>query len=348
MKLDIILERGCGLSGTVTDPSGAGVAGVVVSVMEQETGDLLWGVSDSSGGYQVQGLPSDQPVELKATSKNLGDAHVVVRCHSGGGVEWSPVLGAPKELLVELVRGEGVPLPGLRVFLMRGGAIEAGEANENGLVTFDVLEGRSYRIEVRDARNALLASRTIHVEGHESARIVVERGEATIAGSVRTSEGLAAMGATVIVVRPDRQPTSQSVVVGEDGRFQVSGLHAGEHELVIVQPGFAIRRLVGLQVEPAGLLDVGLVELSVARNIEVDLSASIGSDLVVQAVSEDGRILRRWEGICESEVSSFTLTRVPNEDTFVRVHRGDGEQVPVDEVFVPAGDGHVRVRLNAK
>jgi hypothetical protein len=253
--VDIYLFPGATVSGTVTGPGNAAVAGAIVRAdldMPRYRPVVRPVVTDALGRYEIAGL---DPGSYRVTARHKdfapgvvpavavdrsGDVRVDVTLDRGAVVVGRLVTGPEPQgvagrISVQEVDGQRAP-DSLREILRA-------EAGSDGRFRIEAFPAGSLALAVMAPG---FASKRVEVQVGPAAREVnlgdveLERG-LTIRGRVREHAGLPVAGATVVasLARPMPNRTSVRALSEADGSFVLAGLDPGPQRLFASAPGYA-------------------------------------------------------------------------------------------------------------
>lgn len=114
--LEIFLEGGASVEGWITSEGGEPASGVTVGYGGMGQFERRYGRSDEDGYYKLEGLNVGE-IELHASRGGQTGASAVLRTQIEQVTTWSPVLPAETKLTGIVVRPDGSPLVGARLWV---------------------------------------------------------------------------------------------------------------------------------------------------------------------------------------------------------------------------------------
>lgn len=287
----IVLDRGCWLTGTVSDASGSPVVGADVRVDAASQASAGFARTDANGRFRVGALAESENafVLVEAAGFALHARQPVVLSRGGGHVDLS--LEPERELAGRVLDEEGNPLRDVPVRIEGDRQVVYEDVNhgepttwewcagihrtrtdEQGRFRFGQLHEGAFRVEAQPVSGKRVA--VTARAGDESVEIVAGTPQpgAILSGRVvdgSTGEPLDEF--TVLPMRfdPDRGSSSGSGVrIGPaaGGRYRLTGYEPGIYTLVYSAPGFADQRLAPREITGEARIDVRLFP---ARSIQL-------------------------------------------------------------------------------
>lgn len=256
----IVLAPSVLMGGMVLDEAGAPVAGAKVYAKQSETDWTMFGESDASGHWTLDGFGpgrvsveawTDVDTEVPGPAVVLGKRprlDLVLR------VERAPTVGGIA------VDGNGVPLAGVHVCASPGGCQETdmqGRFEQPG-----VTPGRVY---VDGTRGELgTATQIVHVPRHGHAEVRLVMRETVISGTVKTPDGSPVPDVIVFLEGPSQGDSQQrNTHTDASGMFSFEGIPPGEYTLEHGRDGEHVELSKSIYVR-TGMRDLALVEPEVA------------------------------------------------------------------------------------
>lgn len=271
----------------VTDPQGAGIGGVDVTLSwngtEQRTG------TTRSNGKMFFDVPDDERIVISLNHSEYVRNFEAVE-HSPNDGDTVNVTMYPRATeSVQVVDGDGDPVEGASVFLRKEGQarnVDGGRTNADGVWSSQVVEEGEYRVTVvKDGY--FKTKRTVTVSGSSNHTVTIEQGTVQIDLSVvdgRLDEETPLSNVEVTVTRDGERIVQR--FTDQKGQTTTVLPVNSEYTLELVKDGYtAVTRTVEVGTEPKD------VELRMNRTPELSLTAStsqvlVGNSLTVTVTDE--------------------------------------------------------------
>ncbi|MFO1050748.1 MAG: sigma-70 family RNA polymerase sigma factor [Planctomycetota bacterium] len=289
--LDVRMDLGSRLLGTVRDASGHGVPGIRVAAIAGEL-DAGESTTDADGGYVIEHLPIGRlSARIYQEGRIVDFRDLEIRASSDTRYDFD--FPAPRKLRGRIVDARGQPASHCNVDA--AGSTWSGRArsDEDGRFSIDAVTANSVRLIVEQAGYAI-AERHVDLDRDETDVLItldIETGEgASIFGRVVDRDGHSVIGATVMPHR-DGPITSTTIhpVDSDGGRFRLERCPPGRYRIRIEARGFgtAFRSvLVGkddqdlgtIVMEPPGFVSVRIddAEARTTARTRVSIRSSDG------------------------------------------------------------------------
>lgn len=319
-EVEIRLELGAVLEGTVLRADGSPAGGAIVSTGRYGSFDSYRVLCDGSGHYSVHGLPPGA-VKVNASVRNVGKASAQVHLEEGVQNRWDVTLVEGGRLVGSVVDEAGQPLVGWRIgCIVRRGLWDLGTTTgaDGRFVMTGITEEHS-DVGVGPA-DLMQTGPCVVLKGvlpaQEELHIVVPD-DTRPTGAVRARillEGQPAPGDTRVYLRPRGQHGRELHPDG-DGCIESERFIAGDYEAEVNLTGYPVLR----------------AEFSIAPQQSVDLG-----DLSI----ERGGIARiELEGRLASTVrQAHVVDEKGSYMTYIDLEEGRGESEPL-------AAGPVRIRI---
>lgn len=267
-RATLVLEAGSLLTGYVRNGNGQPQAGVRISTQaDPNRYGTLNGISDSSGYFEIDGLPAGQQ-DLQIWPENSyvrpgpsirivpgQDASVEIVLQGSGQINGSVEGPTGKEPLAGVQVNAGIPGTG------RDRPRLVCPLDENGRFVMDFLEPGVYSVAVTTPPGSLLTPPPQRVDVGEGEQKSVffrlDRG-AAVTGLVTDPEGQTLAGATVML-RMAGQPgrgNQRRRETDTRGRFEFSSLTAGLYVLEVAATGYQPYRRENIQLQTGSEVDI--------------------------------------------------------------------------------------------
>lgn len=139
LNLDIILEEGVSISGTLESPSGAFIEGAIITAEDDNSAVARGTISDAQGRFLIQGLSPDEPVGWRCgidadgwPEQYIGPSYE----KADASVEQSGEIGIHQLnegiFLGGTIEGYDGPIPNAEVFAYSSSQVISGESDEEG------------------------------------------------------------------------------------------------------------------------------------------------------------------------------------------------------------------------
>lgn len=311
LTLDVELERGAVLSGTVTDANGVPIGGVTIATewegvietgqFEAELGAYVSDphtVTDADGRYRLGGLLAGQyDFEVRVGDARLARYDTDVEAEES--IEWSPVIENSASITVRLVDSSTTPLNGWSVvardpdsttqswYRNEATTDAAGRATLHGLAPGVAIDLALHAPTMDGFASGLpQGMRRGFVPSSELQEIVVtaaERPTATVTGRWPAS----VIAPSLVRLRLERANWRRSVntAPAADGSFSFGDLGAGAY--VLVSDGGAYPRdivLAEVEVGVGETVDLGELSPPAGTQLELDLVHPDGAPVTAAAI----------------------------------------------------------------
>ncbi|MBK7876878.1 MAG: sigma-70 family RNA polymerase sigma factor [Planctomycetes bacterium] len=302
-RLDVNLEPGVELTGTVTDSAGAPVFGALVELEPSRLASPLEGYraqTSPDGTYRLANVRAGA-IELVASANERGEARTVFHARAGTRHEWNPWLGKGLVLRGRVDRaGRETGTLDLVAWIVRDGRpeqVQTAYAFEDGLFEFTNRPDLPHHVEVRSrgAASTILASADGVRPGAEELVLALDaRTEPTarMRGRLVGADGAPVRTASFFAFCAAPMTTVQEGHLGASGEFEVGPLPAGTWSLRIEAPGHALYSVEGRKVNSGEDVDLGVVQLVKGGTVHVRArrsdGAPLGSALAQLQSIEDG------------------------------------------------------------
>jgi hypothetical protein len=211
-RVDLVLDRGAAVAGTIRDAAGAPLGGVLVSAIDEGTSRGVAFTETAADGSFVLGGLEARPHRVRADDptrrRRSATADAVVPPREGLDLSMEDDPGAPGTFALRVLRPDGAPARSLRLAESvpgRDGPVRCGEdaPDDDGVTRSALAEPGPRRLLVRAA------------EGYaEVGPFEIARGAETDLGTVRLSPGVEVRGR---LLGPDGLPAAgASIFVAED------------------------------------------------------------------------------------------------------------------------------------
>src|SRR5581483_9754005 len=233
--VDLVLQAGGAISGTVTGPAGP-VAGATVIVAGAD-GSGSSATTDATGAYTIDGL-SAQAYTVSANADGLFATPVtgvnVAAGATAGGVKLS--LGQAGSITGTVTdAGTGQPVAGIALTLQDGAASYASESDANGQFTVTELPPGTYTVATTDDAH-INATVTVTVVAGQAATAALQ-----VAAPGQVSGTVANAGQpvpAVVVYATDADGTVVAdTTTDSGGHYQLTGLGGGTYRVILGDEG---------------------------------------------------------------------------------------------------------------
>ncbi len=310
--LDLRLDRGARVAGTVRDAELRPLAGASVSAYAtRDRFPVAWfhtfARTGADGAFRFESLPPGS-VDLRAGAGGLDDAERTVELVAGTELLWEPVLRRGGEIHGVVLDERGAPCAG---WLVAGESISAGHSATTGASGRFALRGcaaEPHEVRVHPPGAAFAVETVLGVrpgEGELVLRVAASSARAgSIAGRVVDEAGAAVANAELWLRRdPDERPRGSNIAEwlpprsAAGGAFHLGDLPPGAYRLDVRAGDAGTRRLDGLQVAPGAGLDLGDVALDPPARLSVVLRTDDGAApeewTRVEVVEPSGEVVER-------------------------------------------------------
>jgi hypothetical protein len=309
--LEIRLEAGCDLEGTIVDAEGKPLAGLELTAVLAESRAFRTATSDASGRFRLAGLPARGSLELSAAGRfertlDLPSPALAIR------------LPRPVTLEARLVAAEnGAPLEPPAHLRYSGVGVSSGiEMEEGGRVRREGLAPGRYRLEVLHEHRPPIGIDIELPEGGLAEPLVIPVPQgATVSGRVTDLGGKPLAGVAVACYHEpieDRREESDA-----SGHYRVSGL-GPRACLVFRLAGFALRALP-VATSPGEVLTLDVV-MGPGGAVRGRVSGADGTPLAGE------RVRIRPEG-CEHPLFELPAARTGGDGRYELRHVPEGAMV---------------------
>lgn len=297
LELDVTLERGATLRGTVSHADGTPAEGANVRIGSYGSFASFRGRCDESGGYLIHGLPEGTH-EVSASKRDRGKAEGSLAVELGVANRWDVTLNEGTTVRGLVVDSAGEPLVNWMVGHTNGRGLWGSSARTDVRGEFvlsdlpssarDLAVGppNAYRVGV-----ALFVPDALPTT--DALRIVVpdDRQPGASLELLVTVDGKVAPPDTRVVLRAERPFMFRELHPDESGAVQVEQLLAGEFRVEVNLPNRAVQRRK-VVLGPGEHLDLGEVELSVGGRLALELAGvPYEHYLQVNLIDSEGEML---------------------------------------------------------
>ncbi|MBK9036298.1 MAG: carboxypeptidase regulatory-like domain-containing protein [Myxococcales bacterium] len=276
--LTIVMGAGGVVRGSVTDATGAPVAGADVSVVTR--GHVFWrprrqAFTDSDGRFAIGGLPR-RGLDVVAWHPTGASAVVAADLTATATVELALTLDVTGAITGVVVDRAGEPIGDAQVLAeaIGGGPAEQSAWSVRGTQQVVTDPGGSFRFaglpagdyRVRAARGdageeaVYAAAASTAQPGGPPLRLVLAA-DGHITGKVAFADGRAPALVTIAIDGASGRPTGRA-----DGTFARAAI-AGAHQVVVTGPGFVPKAVRDVAVEEGAATDLGTITVEAGRSI---------------------------------------------------------------------------------
>jgi len=377
---DVVLRTGCTVRGVVTDDQRNPVQGARITCAydrsyPQRVGEVLskHTFADESGGYTIPGLMPGS-YTLTVSAGTLGYASKPIYLNQGTEQPVTANLSISSgsmRLTGTALDSAGRPVVGATVRAVGEHLLLTGSTDPSGRFMFSGLGDREVTLAASHPQSGIAISENVAV-GSKDATLRLGwgglSGRVTLAGSGRAvSQFTVFLSPSARAAQLTDQQPQRRTFDSADGRFSLTALMPGMHDLVVTAPGVAPLVMHGLDV-PTGETRavVGLrmqVGGSVAGSVGEHGTGTALGGAVIRLVPVGGRdavseeTMRGVESVTTGADGRFEIDRVPRGDYYVvaslngyaeassdAVAVSDGTQTDVDRVLLGKG-GAISGRL---
>lgn len=337
-RLDVELDAGLEIHGKVVDKSGSPVAGARISVQSNTEGRAGMNVSDASGQFRVSGLE---------------EGHYRITARKAGFTEGSEEVTVPATASITLTVDTGGTITGrvngltgsgiVRVWASGPGTMTSTTVNADGSFTLrGVADGRvSVSAAISGPRDRRVGPKTVEVSGGSAPFVELDFNEGFVVSGRVTRSGVPVTSGNVNF-QPQGAP-GRNAQLNADGTYEVGGLTAGEHRVVVFSAGGPI--FTGrYTVASSATYDIRIEGATVrGRVIDSATSMPVGEVNVFIASSRNNPVGRT--AVSDSE-GRFTLEALP-PGTYELRTTSRQSYAPATTTVTVAGEGtqDVEVRL---
>jgi len=370
---NVVLQRGGAVRGVVTDNQdnpvqGAGVTCAYDRSYPPRVGEVLskHTFTDESGRYEILGLMQGSYIITASAGDRGHDSEVVYfsqETEQMVAMNLSISSGSMR-LAGTALDGAGRPVVGATVRAVGEHLLLTGSTDSSGRFTFSGLGDREVTLALSHPQLGIAVSENVTVGSED---VIVRLGWGGLSGRVMLAgSGTPVSQFTVFLFPParaaqltDQQPQRRTFD-SADGRFSVTPLMPGMHDLVVTAPGVAPLVMRGLDVPTGETRNVGRLSMQVGGLVagsvgERGTGTALGG-AVIRLVPVGGRdavseeMVRGIESVATGADGRFEIDRVPRGDYYVVaslngyaeassdvVAVSDGSQTDVDRVLLGKG-----------
>ncbi len=289
-EVEIVLERGVVLRGTVQDEAQVPIEGAVVRLWRWTEGAPRTATTDSDGSFRLSGLPR-APVRLFASSEigPTGRAHAstAIDLRAAEPATWTATLAPSGDIRFELVDSSDEPLEGWRVELATASRdwFAAVTSGPDGVTSplgdwpRETLALHVYRSGAEEAFPVHVVDAWTPTAGRTRCVVDAARSEpAEIRGSVRMANGEPFPALRVLLSSLASGMVTQPAVDGGTGGFAVDCLPAGEY-LVLANTPNGQANLARVSVLAGESRDLGILRAPGVGWLTVEIDTSPQGEL---------------------------------------------------------------------
>ena len=361
--IDVVLEPSGGISGSVTNDLGVGIANVNVQVCEPGGYMLAYAMTNSSGNYTVSGLPAgNYKVRFLASqgyrsewyndksTQNSADLVAVTLPDITPGI--NAVLGPGASISGTVRNGQGTGIANVDIWVydLNGWWMSGARTNQNGVYAANGLPGGSYRVLFTPPSATGYSSEWYNNKSQQNSAdpvavtvpnvtsgidAVLELG-GSISGTVTNSLGAGIANVQVQVydaADTDVSSSKGTVTTGQDGSYTLSGLPSGSYKLFFSAVGYFSEWYDG-KTSQAAANPVAVTAPAPTSGVDVVLEQSGGISGTVRNTTGSG-IANVWVGVSHPDGSyatgaptnqdgSYTVSGLPTGSYMVRFNAPSG------------------------
>jgi protocatechuate 3,4-dioxygenase beta subunit len=239
--LEIVLEEGLAITGTITGPDGKPLTGAALNCRSLAKDPNSWSgnrnaTTDSAGAFTFGGLAAgDCQITLQEWGGGAAQQYVIEGGDKVAAGSQGVRLSASKGLTItgSVVDESGQPAKNARVTAQpkSGGRSRSARINDDGSFEITgVVPGSTYTLTAFAAGKA--ATTMEDVAPSAAVRIVVTKG-LDASGHLLDDHGQPVKQATVYLQKEGSNQMSNSAQTGDDGQFTFSGLSSGTYEATV-------------------------------------------------------------------------------------------------------------------
>lgn len=355
--VEIVLERGGRLSGTVVDTGGAGVEGARLSIGVRRGDNFSGhhsGSTDADGRFEIEGVAIGTAT-IQAHKAGYPTGHlrdIEVRADAKRD-DLRIVLDAAGTLFGTVTDSERRPVPGAAIVVssrdpanMLLSNADARSDGDGAYRLFTASVGR-HRIAVTHEGFPPF-EKVIEIRGGEQRFDVELRAGLEIVGVVLDEHGAPIAGANVSIDTGARYTpfaSTRTVHTARDGSFRLDGLSEGRFRVVARAEGHAPERSEPVEV---GDFETPFVELRLSRGATIEgriRGLEIGDRPRLSVLATKGLMRESRQAKLSSDGDAFTITNLDPGQWTVRGEISGASRFASEQVEVLEGADRVPVEL---
>ena len=259
---DILLTRGATVSGRVFSSLGNQPIKGADVVVNLDDGNILTTMTDESGFYTLQGIPSGDCILEADHPTHLPSDGMTISVLSGETLTQDLKIDPGRSAIGQVNDGStGDPVPGAAVYMFADDVLAGfAETDQDGQVTIGGLAADNHTVVIEAPGRARAWLTGLGTSGSSTQFEVDLEPEATISGTVKLEDDTIPSTLSVFATRHGDLPFSDFVAETNNGHFTLSELPAGSYDVQILGKGIT-KTIDGIILNEQEHLDLGNITL---------------------------------------------------------------------------------------